>query len=128
MAKYWNEERIKRARLRTIKAEERAHKMAKLLRDREKTYMPGNKDKNANLMLDVLGFPIRRQMVIRLRVGGAMSLTKLVEPFGITLPTAFTHLHALELSGLVITHKQGRVRMCAQNKQALKELAAWLNG
>jgi DNA-binding transcriptional ArsR family regulator len=102
--------------------------MAKLLHEREKTYTLGNKDKNANLMLDVLGFPIRRQMITRLRDGGAMSLTKLVEPFGITLPTALTHLRALELSGLVVTNKQGRVRMCAHNKQALKELAVWLNG
>ncbi|MCR4281330.1 MAG: helix-turn-helix domain-containing protein [Candidatus Kaiserbacteria bacterium] len=77
-------------------------------------------------MLSVLGFPIRRHMIMRLRDRGAMSLSKLAEPFHITLPTAFTHLRAIERSGLVTTHKQGRVRMCVHNKGALKELAAWL--
>lgn len=127
MTKYWNPERIQRVRQREIKAKKRALDTMKRLRDQARTYMAGNVDKNANIMLDVFGLPIRRRMIIRLRDGGAMSLSKLVEPFRITLPTALTHLRALELSGLAVTHKQGRVRMCALNKQRLKELAEWLS-
>lgn len=77
-------------------------------------------------MLDVLGLPLRRNMVERLRNGGAMSLSKLVEPFNITLPSALKHLRALERAWLVTTHKQGRVRMCVYNRLAIKELADWL--
>lgn len=77
-------------------------------------------------MLDALGLPLRRGMMARLRVEGAMSLSKLVEPFHITLPSALTHLRELERAGLVVTHKQGRVRICAYNRHALEELAAWL--
>jgi len=77
-------------------------------------------------MLNALGLPLRRNMLARLQGGGAMSLSKLVEPFRITLPTALKHLRALERAGIVTTHKQGRVRMCVYNRLAIKELTDWL--
>ena len=113
-------------RQRKIKAEKRAAEKAKAFREQQRTYTRGDSQKNANLMLDALGLPLRRQMVARLRVGGAMSLSKLVEPFRITLPTALAHLRALERAGIVTTHKQGRVRICVYNRHALEELAVWL--
>jgi len=97
-----------------------------ILREQQRTYARGDSQKNANLMLGALGLPIRRNMVARLRGGGAMSLSKLVEPFHITLPTALAHLRELERAGIVTTHKHGRVRMCVYNRHALDELAAWL--
>lgn len=127
MTKYWDSERIRRMRQRKIKAAERAAEEMKAILERQRTYTRGDDKKNANLMLDALGRPLRRQIVARLRDGGAMSLSKLVEPFGITLPSAHEHLQALERAGIIVTHKRGRVRMCAYNRRALEELAAWLS-
>ena len=126
MTKYWNARRLQRMRRRKNEVASRAADKAAVLRERERTYTHGNPQKNAGLMLDVLGLPLRRRMVARLKQGGAMSLSKLVEPFGITLPTAFVHLQALERAGIIVTHKRGRVRICVYNREALKELAAWL--
>jgi DNA-binding transcriptional ArsR family regulator len=78
---------------------------------------------HVNAAFDALGLSIRRSMLERLRRGGAMSLSKLSEPYGITLPTAQTHLRALQRGGLVRTVKQGRVRICVYNPQAFRDLA-----
>lgn len=126
MTKYWNVERVRRVRQRKIKAAACETERVKTLREQQRTYTQGDSQKNAHLMLDALGLPLRRQMVARLRDGRAMSLSKLVDPFNITLPTALVHLGALERAGIVVTDKHGRVRMCVYNKKALEELAAWL--
>ena len=126
MAKYWNSERLRKIRQRKIKVVALAADREKASREQQRTYARGDSQKNANLMLNALGLLLRRNMVLRLRDGGAMSLSKLVEPFRITLPTALAHLRALERAGIVITHKHGRVRMCVYERKAFKELAAWL--
>ena len=77
-------------------------------------------------MLDALGLSLRRRMVARLRRGGAMSLSKLADPYGITLPTALVHIQCLERSGLVTTHKHGRIRMCMYRAGSFEELAHWI--
>ncbi|MDO8481881.1 MAG: helix-turn-helix domain-containing protein [bacterium] len=128
MTKYWNPERLRRIQKRKIKAIAHAADKEKTLREQQRTYTRGDTQKNANLMLNALGLPLRRNMVARLRVGGAMSLSKLVEPFNITLPSALAHLRILERAGIVATHKKGRIRICVYNRHALKELAAWLVG
>ena len=74
-------------------------------------------------MLSALGLELRRRMVERLASGGAMSLSKLVDPLEITLPSAIEQLHILERSGLITSRKQGRVRICALNRAAIKELS-----
>lgn len=126
MTKYWNPRRLERIRQRKIKAAERATDRAKNLREQQRTYTRGDLQKNANLMLDVLGPPLRRRMIVRLRDGGAMSLSKLAEPFHIALPSALVHIQELERAGIITTHKQGRVRMCVYNRHAMEELATWL--
>ncbi|PIR84128.1 transcriptional regulator [Candidatus Kaiserbacteria bacterium CG10_big_fil_rev_8_21_14_0_10_51_14] len=78
------------------------------------------------IALQALGSPLRRDLVRRLRKGGAMSLSKLVEPHRMTLPAAHRHLRMLEESGIVHTHKNGRVRICVLNPNAFKDLAGWL--
>lgn len=92
-----------------------------------KTYTKGETRKNVGLMLDALGAEIRRNMLLRLRGEGAMSLSKLIEPFGFTLPTAQGHLKILEQAGLVKTHKRGRIRFCVYNPDAVKELSEWFS-
>lgn len=58
-----------------------------------------------------LGDPTRRAMVERLSEG-PLSVSRLAEPFGMTLAAVVQHLQILEESGLVHSEKQGRVRTC----------------
>ena len=121
--KYWDTRRVKR-----VRARERAREMARAKRhamahERERSYSAGVTAKNASLMLEALGNVDRRRMVGRLQRGGAMSLSKLAAPFRLKLPTAHAHIKLLERSGIISTHKRGRIRMCVYNPPALKELA-----
>ena len=124
--KYWNKARVKRVSERKKRKQERATAKYIAAREAARTFTPGDAKKNAALIFDALGLPIRRRMVSRLRQGGAMSLSKLVDHFGIALPAAIAHLHTLERAGIVETHKQGRVRICVYRKVALKELSEFL--
>ncbi len=124
--KYWNKARIKRVSERKKRAQERAIARHAAAQEAARTFTPGNAKKNAALIFDALGLPIRRRMISRLKEGGAMSLSKLVDHFGIALPAAMAHLHILERAGIIATHKQGRVRVCVFNKAAFKELSEFL--
>ncbi len=122
MAKYWNKRRLERIRERRAREQERAESRSKKEAEHARTYTAGDARKNTRLMLDALGLPLRRKMVARLARGGAMSLSKLAEPFHITLPSALKQLRVLEDSGIVSTRKQGRTRICFLNRGALNEL------
>ena len=124
--KYWNKARIRREKKREDRAGERALRRVKELERLRITYSAGDTRKNTALMLDVLGSEVNRQMLARLRRRGAMSVTKLAEPFRITLPAAVTRVNALERAGLLTTHKRGRIRFSVYNPAALKELSAHL--
>jgi len=91
-----------------------------------RTFTKGDHKKNARLMLSALALPLRRQMIARLAKEGSMSLTKLIEPFRLTLPTAQFHLGILERAHIVETYKVGRHRFVSFNKKALAELASFL--
>ena len=84
------------------------------------------KYKHGEKMLDALGLTLRRSMVRHLRRHGAMPLSKLAEPYGISLPATLKHVRLLEESGIVVTEKRGRARICVYNPLALKELGGWL--
>ena len=89
-------------------------------------YTSGNVSKNAALMLDALGLPVRRKLIARLKKEGAMSVSKLAQPFRIKLPLAMMHVQILERCGIISTRKHGRVRICVYNPSAFKELGSWL--
>ncbi len=124
--KYWNKARIRRVKEREARAKKRTLEREKESARLRNTYTKGDGRKNAMLMLDALGSEVNRKMLARLRERGAMSVTKLSEPFRITLPAAVTRVNTLERSGLITTHKQGRIRFCVYNPAALKELSAHL--
>ena len=69
---------------------------------------------------------VRRRMVERLHHGGAMSLSKMAEPFAISLPAALKHARILEDVGIISSHKRGRVRICVLNQKAFREYSTWL--
>ena len=124
--KYWNKARIRRERERAARAGERARQRVKEAERLRSTYTAGDSRKNTALMLDALGSEVNRKMLARLRERGAMSVTKLSEPFRITLPAAVTRVNALERAGLLTTHKRGRIRFCVYNPSRIKELSAHL--
>lgn len=126
--KYWNRERIRKARERDKRREERNAQAGAEESRRKQTLTKGDRAKNTRLMLRALGLSIRRRMLVRLAQGGAMSVSKLSEPFGITLPATLAHVRTLEDAGLVCSKKKGRVRICVYRSHALEELAAALAG
>lgn len=95
-------------------------------RRRTRTYEKGNATKNAGLMLDALGSPVRRMLLWRLCAEGAMSLSKLGRPYTFKLPHLQKHVAVLESAGLITTKKTGRIRICIYNRAAAEELASWL--
>ena len=81
---------------------------------------------DADAMFEAMGQQVRRSMVRRLREGGAMSMSKLGEPYKMSLSATFKHVQTLEESGIISTEKNGRVRICVYNPRAFKELASVL--
>lgn len=83
----------------------------------------------ASIVLDLsfqaLADGTRRAMLERLARGPA-SLGDLAEPFDMTLTAVAHHLRSLEAGGLVSTEKQGRVRMCRIEPEALRSMALWV--
>jgi DNA-binding transcriptional ArsR family regulator len=67
----------------------------------------------------------RRAMVDRL-IAGPASVSELARPLSISLPAVVQHLHVLEASGLVRSHKQGRVRTCRIEPTALGQAEGWI--
>ena len=72
-----------------------------------------------------LGDPNRRAMMERLSAG-PVSVSRLAEPFGMSLAAVVQHLRILEESGLVRTEKVGRVRTCSIDPKGLAIAANWI--
>ena len=64
-------------------------------------------------------------MLTRLASGPA-AVSELAGPTGLKLPTVLRHLSVLEAAGLVTTHKDGRVRSCSFQPQALSPMRDWM--
>ena len=75
-------------------------------------------DPDLSLLFHALSDPTRRAMLERLAQGPA-AVTELAGPSGLRLPTILRHLSVLESAGLIRSSKDGRVRSCALNPQAL---------
>ena len=72
-----------------------------------------------------LGDQTRRAIVVHLGRGPA-SVSELAAPLPISLAATVQHVQVLEASGLVTTLKQGRVRTCHLEPDALLEAERWL--
>ena len=68
----------------------------------------------------------RRLMLDRL-AGGPASVSELAKPLSISLPAVVQHLRVLEGSGLVRSHKAGRVRTCQIEPRALGTAERWIS-
>lgn len=72
-----------------------------------------------------LADPARRGMVERLSRGPA-SATELAQGHTMTLSAVVQHLKVLEASGLVTSHKTGRVRTFTAEPEALGPAQRWI--
>jgi DNA-binding transcriptional ArsR family regulator len=73
-----------------------------------------------------LSDPTRRAVLERLS-RGPTSVSKLAEPFKMTLPSFVQHLQVLEQSGLVRSAKKGRVRTCELAPKSLNNAEHWMS-
>ncbi len=73
-----------------------------------------------------LADPTRRAVLRRLGEAPA-SISDLAKPFEMALPSFMKHIRCLEESGLIRTHKEGRVRTCAIEKKQFAVAEAWLS-
>jgi len=73
-----------------------------------------------------LADPARRAMVERL-VQGPASVSELAKPLPMSLPAVMLHLKVLEDSGLVTSHKEGRVRTCRIEPKMLSQAEQWVS-
>jgi DNA-binding transcriptional ArsR family regulator len=78
-----------------------------------------------DVLFAALADPTRRAMVDQLSAGPA-SVSELARPLAISLPAVLQHLHVLERSGLVRSHKVGRVRTCSVEGGALGDAERWI--
>jgi DNA-binding transcriptional ArsR family regulator len=67
-----------------------------------------------------------RRAMIDLLLEGPASVSELARPLSISLPAVVQHLHVLEDSGVVRSHKAGRVRTCEIDPQALSTAERWI--
>ena len=65
-------------------------------------------------------------MIDRL-LDGPASVSELARPLAISLPAVVQHLHVLEASGVVRSHKVGRVRTCELEPLALGKAERWIS-
>lgn len=79
-----------------------------------------------DVIFQALADPTRRAVLSRLG-GGPATISDLARPFDMALPSFMKHIHFLEGSGLIRTHKQGRVRTCAIEKAQFAAVETWLS-
>ena len=72
-----------------------------------------------------LSDPTRRAILARLALGET-SVSKLAEPFAMSLPAVSKHLKVLERAGLITRGRDAQMRPCKIEVTALKEADDWL--
>lgn len=83
-------------------------------------------DPDLSLLFHALADPTRRAILTRL-AEGPTRVTDLAGPTGLRLPTVMRHLSVLEEAGLIASAKDGRVRTCAINPDALVPMRTWID-
>jgi DNA-binding transcriptional ArsR family regulator len=78
-----------------------------------------------SLIFQALSDPTRRAMLLAMGPDG-VAVSALARPTGLALPTVMRHLSVLEGSGLIITEKTGRTRICRARPETLAATSRWL--
>ena len=82
-------------------------------------------DEPLDAVFGALADPTRRAILERLSEGEA-TVTKLAEPFDISLPAVSRHLKVLERAGLISRSRDAQWRPCRLEAEPLKEVNEWL--
>jgi DNA-binding transcriptional ArsR family regulator len=72
-----------------------------------------------------LADPTRRAILARL-ASGEISVTKLAEPFDMSMPAISKHLKVLERAGLVARGREAQWRPCRLEAGPLKDVSNWV--
>src|SRR5579871_6919700 len=72
-----------------------------------------------------LADPTRRAILARL-VSGESSVTRLAEPFDMSLPAISKHLKVLERAGLIARGREAQWRPCRLEAGPLKDASKWI--
>jgi DNA-binding transcriptional ArsR family regulator len=72
-----------------------------------------------------LADPTRRAILARL-ASGEVSVTKLAEPFEMSMPAVSKHLKVLERAGLIARGREAQWRPCRLEAGPLKDVTDWL--
>src|SRR5271170_6687594 len=72
-----------------------------------------------------LADPTRRAILARL-ASGEISVTKLAEPFAMSMPAISKHLKVLERAGLIARGREAQWRPCRLEAAPLKDIAGWV--
>ncbi len=72
-----------------------------------------------------LADPTRRAIIARL-VSGESSVTRLAEPFAMSLPAISKHLKVLERAGLIARGREAQWRPCRLEAGPLKDASDWI--
>jgi DNA-binding transcriptional ArsR family regulator len=72
-----------------------------------------------------LADPTRRAILAQL-ASGECSVTKLAEPFDMSMPAVSKHLRVLEHAGLVSRGREAQWRPCRLQPAPLKDVADWV--
>ncbi len=72
-----------------------------------------------------LADPTRRAILARL-AAGETSVTKLAEPFEMSMPAVSKHLKVLERAGLIARSREAQKRPCRLEAAPLKDVTDWL--
>ena len=68
-----------------------------------------------------------RRGILEQLADGDSSVTKLAQPFNISLPAISKHLRVLERAGLLSQEKDGRVRRCRLDAGPMKDASDWIS-
>jgi DNA-binding transcriptional ArsR family regulator len=72
-----------------------------------------------------LADPTRREIVARL-LAGDLTVSELAEPFEMSLAAVSKHIAILGNAGLVSQTREGRVKWCRLNVDAMREASVWM--
>lgn len=84
-----------------------------------------NKEAVLSDVFYALADPTRRAIVGLLGRGPA-SVSALAAPFAMALPSFMKHVSVLERSGVIRSHKAGRVRTCELRPKVLSQAEHWI--
>src|SRR5271157_4884294 len=78
-----------------------------------------------NTTFAALADPTRRAILARLSAGET-SVTKLAEPFAMSMPAISKHLKVLERAGLIARGREAQWRPCRLQAGPLQDVAGWV--